>query len=181
MTIFLIESDQAIGKINGVTAVIVEADSSADAIALLNSQFAQDSSWTGATATALSSLADADFLGYTWTITLSGGSLTEPLFAEVIAGSIDDVGTGLRFACNAHPDIAAATYTDGTNVLEISEISDDIGDATVTLTVRRTGFDKEMTIFTGAIVHEGIAAAQLTVTLLNPTIAPTVFRRLKGA
>ena len=98
---------------------------------------------------------------------------------------MDEIGAKLVTALNATVSIAAAAYA--ANVLTVAAVGDGLGDHTLTMKVeppiindaggeRKSG-NEVMPGFVGAIVHEGIAAAVLTVDFpIDGYVVPTVIR-----
>lgn len=184
MALYLLELPKLGGgsRHDDVGAMVVEADSVADARLLASAQFAGDSNWSDATATTIATGVASDWQGFTYRVRIGGGA-AQTVEVDVsttggAAATIDGIGAALVTALNATPDIANALYTGATNTLTAAAIADGIGDATLTLEVTPPGASEPVAFLTGAIVDQGAAGADLTVVLTEPTAIPAVLRRL---
>jgi hypothetical protein len=170
---------------NGVDAFLVWAEDGADAKALAKAQAdgdASDAAWAAATATAAA--AGADLENWRLQIKISGGTVNETFtVAGAAAATVDTIGDLMVIALNANPTIANAAYA--TPNLTISSIADGIGDHTVKaywLPPLSASDWEDPTVsipgFLGAIVHEGIAGAVLTLALVPAAAIPNNLARL---
>ncbi len=189
MALYLLKNLTA-KTVKSANALIVSAESAALAKTFATAYFNGDSSWAGSTSVALTegTLDDsASMLGYKWTISIRGAAAqsANPLLEAVVTGSgtddLDALAAKLVTALNALPLIANAAYAAPN--LTLSSIADGLGDATVTVKVTSPSGDTSVdlsSLFTGAITHEGIAAAALVVALKADTVAvPVVLAEVK--
>lgn len=163
---------------DGVFSVITEADDLATARSLASAQFDGDSDWGNATATALTALA-VDYVGYIYKVKVSGdpavpgaADVASVSYTAIASDLIDDIGAALVLLLNATPSIAASIYTGATDTLTVAAIADAIGDHSIEVEVIPPGGATGIPELVGTIVDEGIAAADLTVVLENPTAIP---------
>ena len=97
-------------------------------------------------------------------------------YTAVASDTIDLIGAALVPLLNATSSIAASIYTAGTDTLTVAAIADAIGDHSITLEVIPPGGATGIPELVGTIVHEGVAAADLTVVLQDPTAIPAAIR-----
>ena len=160
------------GKTNDVNTVVVHSNTNvAASIRLIAAAMRNDpgSVWVDATVLTL-----PETLWTGWTMTVKIYDTDEDLVASVtdtglVADSnIDDMADRMVILLNALDLIAAAEYT--TPDLTVAAISDGIGDHTLVVTVNPPSSWEDQTItpagIVSTIVHEGIAAAVLTVALI---------------
>lgn len=176
MTAYLVKLDPASsGSVvleNGHNGIVVEAADVAEAREMAESAFGADAAyWAGATVTAI--VADPDFEDWTFHIRVSppvGAPVIDVSYVGVAADDLDEVGAALELACEASPLIVASTYTAATQLLEIAAIGDAIGDHTVEMfVIPPAGHMPGITTMEASKVHEGIAAAVLSVTFVADT------------
>lgn len=108
MAVFLLEVPTASGgrtSVNGVTLLLVEADSAAIARTMAAAQNAGDSAWSDAVATDIATLSAADYTGFRYEVTIGGdptvnGSLDmiKGVYTGVASDTVDLVGAGLAAA-----------------------------------------------------------------------------------
>jgi len=161
---------------NGKDKVVVSAESGAEALLVAKAavHLPSDAAWAAATATALAHVTDLE--GWRAKVTLStGGAVVETVTVTAASGDdFDDIGGDLVTALNATTSIANAAYA--TPNLTVAAIADGLGDHTLTVAfLPPTTWDDDTIEFSslfGAIVHEGIAGADVTV-VLNDVVAPT--------
>lgn len=166
----------------GAEGFVVFADSAASAISLCQAhgQFPSDASIAAATVTEVADA--ADLAGYrlrchlydpTTLVTVEDVTVT-----GVTVATIDTIAALMVIALNATTSIANAVYNAGTNVLTVAAIADALGDMAleVQFLPPTTANDPTVPILAGvgAIVDEGVAAADVTVTL-NQIATPTVY------
>lgn len=84
------------------------------------------------------------------------------------AATIDDICALMVTALNGTAAIAGASYSVG-NLLTCADAADSLGDNTLTVSLTLNGVDLQDLI--GAITHEGIAGAALTVQMATDAIA----------
>lgn len=186
MAIYLLKN-KAAKTVKNTRQLVVAAASVAHARIIAGAYFSGDGSWAEAEATTLASgtLDDAATMtGFIWKITITGAaaqvSPNQTLTAQVTgaaAADLDALAAQLVTALNALPLIANAAYNAGTGVLTLSSIADDIGDGTVKIEVYKDSVSKAniAALYTGTVVHEGIAGAALTVALVaDTTVTPAV-------
>ena len=121
-----------------------------------------------AAATVVENVARTDLEGAVMTVTVSAPTPISLSYTGIAADTVDEMGAAMVILLNADAQIAGAAYSAG-NLLTVSDIADNIGDATVTCTMVLDGL--ELSGFVGAITHEGIAGAALTVQLATDAIA----------
>lgn len=182
MAIYLLKN-KAAKTVKNTRQLVVAAASAAHARIIAGAYFSGDGSWAEAEATTLASgtLDDASTMtGFIWKLTISGGAAqtVDPLTVSVTgaaAADLDAVAAQIVTALNAAADIANAAYAAPN--LTISSIADGIGDATVQVEVYKDSVSKTnlAALYTGAITHEGIAAAALVLALVaDTTVTPAV-------
>lgn len=131
---YFVQVDPECGQtlIADADALVVYAESSADALAICKAKFGGSSPamWAGATATAIA--AGADMEGWRLRIAILDAS---PVIDVTVTGAasdtVDELGDDAVVALNAVAAIAGAAYDSGTNVLTIAETTDGLGDLTV--------------------------------------------------
>lgn len=168
-----------VSRVGDVKKMIVEADSAAIAKAMAASRFEGDSDWASATATDLSTLAAASLVGFRYEVKVGADPAAPGPDVVVVnhtatAQTVDQVGTALAAALNAHALIAGAAYDTGTNVLTVAAIADALGDRTLSVKVYPPGHAAPVTAMVSTFVHQGIEAAVLTCVLVAPTAFPKV-------
>ena len=180
MALYLLQN-RAAKTVKTTRQLIVQAVSAAHAKIFAAAYFDGDGSWADATATTLTAgtLTDASTMtGYVWKITIRGAaaqtSPNETLTATVTGAALADLAAmaaQIVTALNALPLIANAAYAAPN--LTISSIADGLGDATVTVEVYKDSVSTAniAALYTGAITHEGIAAAALVLALVADTVA----------
>lgn len=179
MALFLVKNTSA-PNVHQSNALVVAAETAADARVFAASHFNGDASWTDATVVALTEEtldASASQLGYVWQIIVTGaaGQTADPIVVSVTGTGTDDldaIAALLVTALNA-TEIDGAAYA-APNLTVAATPTDDFGDATVIVKVTppsgNTNADLE-SIFVVGITHEGAAAAALTVELPADTEA----------
>jgi hypothetical protein len=176
MTSYIVQLPAGSGGslLEGHNAIIVEAEDAADAKAAaathaaLSGVMNADSLttlWASATTTEIAA-SDAD--GHVLTCSFTGAvAQTETNiilpYTGIAADVMDDMGDGLVVVANLHAEIGSSAYDSMTQILIVAAIGDGMGDATLTCTYTVNGVEIPSAI--GAIVHEGIAAAVLSVVL----------------
>lgn len=186
MAQYLVQLDHAAQNqvmFNGVDTVVVEAADATEAREMAASQFSGDSDAVWAAATATLIVVDPDFEGWTFRVKVTapaGADLHDVSYVGVAADDIDEVGAAL--AALFVTAGLTATYTDATQVLEIADIADGIGDHEVTFSVIPPGgFTPGVTSMVASHVDEGIAAAILSMTFVADAPAiPKVTALLKA-
>lgn len=159
---------------NGHDVMTVFAEDGPDALACAGGHFDGDAEglWAVATATEIdvgTNLSPVvDSIGKTTNFVLKvdvrggNGDVTQPAHFEHVCGAAETYAgawAAMVVLINAHLDFANAAFA--ANLLTISTIGDDFGDHTVACTFEYGGV--AIPSFVGAIVHEGIAGAVLTV------------------
>lgn len=185
MALFLLELPDPKGsgtaQVDGVLAMIIEADSAGEARELASAQFGGDADWAQATATTVAAGVASDFEGFKYRVKIGGavqGDLDAVVaeYTAVASDTVDLIGAALVIALNASPLIAGAAYVSPT--LTAAAIADALGDRTLVLEVTAPDAPGLLPQLVGAIVDGGIAAAVLTVVLEIPTAIPALLRRL---
>jgi hypothetical protein len=179
MAIYLLKN-RAAKTAKNTRQLVVAAASLAHARVFAGAYFSGDGSWAEAEGTALASgtLDDASTMtGFIWKLTITGAAAqtgdNATLTAQVTGAAsadLDAVAAQLVTALNALPLIANAAYSAPN--LTLSSIADGLGDATVNVEVYKDSVSKTnlAALYTGAITHEGIAAAALVLALVADTV-----------
>ena len=167
--------------LNGDNAMLIEADDATDARAIVLALTANHEA-AGAWANETLVLVPSDDVGpltnpksaavQNWVLTMDiAGADTNATFVETgVAGdTFSDLLDKMVIQIDAHADITASTWA--TPLFTVAEIADDIGDHTLTVTWQLDG--TEIVSVVGAIVHEGIAGAVLTVTFGTGVTVPS--------
>lgn len=178
------------------SAMIVSAADAADAKVIAGVQYIGNSGgWSNATATLLAdvaSSADDALVGWVFEVTIltPAGAVLEQVSATGTAtdDTIDKIAALLVIAIDATDSVTASDYTG--QLLTVAEIADGIGDHTLTVTVKppvvndASGQQQNQPAaipgYIDTIVHEGVAAAVLTVefpvdTYVRPTVLADFF------
>lgn len=200
MTAFAVEIGSGEPGMKKADLFVVSAGTAADAKAICKDRFSgvAEEAWDSATVTTIADVASSAALalvGYTFNVVVRAPT-TEAILESVsftatsTDNTLDEIAAALVVLLNATSSIAAAS--ESSNVLTVAAISDGIGDHSLTMEVlppvltdasgiqenRRTAIPG----YTGAIVHEGIAGAVLTVDFAVdayavPTIYTTILKR----
>lgn len=203
MTIFLVqlaESDRITLR-NNVDAMVVSAADAANAKAACKGKFSGDAStaaWEAATVTTLADVASNAanaLVGWRFNVAVTSpaGALVVnvTVTGDATTDTLDEVGTALAVALNATTPIAGAAYDTATQTLKVAETTDGLGDHTLSVKVYAPLVSGEggqvsenfpIPGFVGAIVHQGVAAAVLSVvfpadTYVVPRVLATVQAR----
>jgi hypothetical protein len=165
----------------GSDGMIVFAGDAGDAKAIAQAEHAggdSDAAWAGATVTELVERTDLETFVFNILIEDGATIVSDNTYTGLAADQIDELGDAMVIVLNATAEIAASTYDDSTNILTVAAIGDGIGDHTITVTIKKNGTD--IPGMHGAVVHEGIGAAVLTVQLATDAIAnPQVYEEVK--
>lgn len=184
MAKFLVQFPDALNKVNGVNAMVVEADSAAIAKRLCAAQVGSDADWVAATATDLTAAFAADFTGFTYRIRIGaapdavGADIVDVSYVGVASDTVDLIGAALVTALNATAQIAGAAYNTSTNVLTIAETTDALGDHSVNVETIPNGAGGSLSDLFSTVVHQGASGDALKVTLVAPTAIPAVLAKL---
>jgi hypothetical protein len=166
---------------NGHDIMIVEAEDAADAVAVAAGHYDGDgnTAWTGAVATEIDVAADLSpvtnaagtITAYALRVTIVGDDLNQTFEHVATAGqSYADVFNAMVALLNADAVIAGAGFA--ANLLTVSDIADDLGDHTLTAEFTYGGV--AVPSFLGAITHEGIPGAVLSVASNAAPVLPLV-------
>lgn len=178
MSLYVVKNTSSSTSVKSTGSLIVAAESPADAREFAGSHFNGDSSWADAEVVALAEEtldASGSMAGFTWRISVTGGTgqTVDPIVVEVTGDSDDDLDdvmnklvtaidatemTGSNYASPPVLQVAEAAYNNG-DALMIVEVFSGSGDTLVNL----------QNIYTLAIIDEGIAAATLTLVVVNDT------------
>src|ERR1043165_5379797 len=117
MALYLLQRD-GISKVDGVKAMVVEANSSTEAKALANSWVDGDGGWSGATVTTLSAGQSADMEGWKYRImigktpafTVGHPDVVDVEYTAIASDTVDSIGDALVVLLNATSQIAGAAY-----------------------------------------------------------------------
>lgn len=162
--------------VNGIKQYIVECDSAAIAKELVIAQESADSTWSDSTAADVTTLSGTDYEGWKYTVAVTNVGTAE--YTGIASDTINDIGDALVIAANLLAGVSGSAYA--TPLFTFSSIGDGFGDETLSLTITppdvdgNTGNGTVTTGMVGAIVHEGIAGAVLTVVLTAQTAIPTI-------
>lgn len=171
MTAYLVKLDPASSDSvvleNGHNGIVVEAADAAEAKEMAESAFNADAAdWANAIVTAI--VVDADFEDWTFRIRISpptGAPLYDVSVVGTAADDLDEIGALFETAFDALG--LDSTYTEATQVMELAAIGDAIGDHTVEMfVIPPGGYLPGITTMEASKVHEGIAAAVLSVTFV---------------
>lgn len=175
MSTYVVTFDPSVnvGSRNGVQGAVVVANNVADAKALLDAKHGGDLdvNWDNATYTAFA--AGADLEG--WSLRVQVRDATGAVVAAdctvvgAPAATVDTIAALMVTALNATAPIAGAAYNAGTNVLKVAETTDNLGDQRVVVEfwppVGTLGQKVSVPGFIGAITHQGLSNAALSVAL----------------
>ena len=168
--------------VEGKDALIVSAESSAEAILAARAylHLPSDAAWTSSTPVLLAHV--TDLLGWRAKVSIydTAAALVHTVtVTAVTTDDFDDIGNDLVTALNALTGIAGAAYS--TPALTIAETTDTLGDHTVVFEFLPpiTWDDPTITFpaMYDTLVHEGSAGDALSISL-NDVIAPTVLYQL---
>jgi hypothetical protein len=176
--------------VNGADMMVVAAASEADAKAAAGAKYQQDSAWSDATVTELVDTttvsSETALIGYEFNVAVSGvGDVTVTGVADTL-DTLDEIGAALATALNGLDDIGNAAYNSTSQVLTVASGGggDDLGDKTVTVTVKAPGGDNDdlSSVFVDSITHEGVAGDALSVTFkADSLVLPQVLEVAKQA
>lgn len=188
MPAFLVELGAASGLTlkNGINAFVVFATDAADAKAISKSFIDGDNDAHIDNATVTQIVAGADLEG--WRLRVAVLNAVPPIDITVVgaaAATIDSIAALAVTALNATA-IDNASYSAASNILTVAAIADGLGDKTLTVEMLPPAASypgaKPIPSFVGAIVHQGIAAAVLTVQLAaDAAVIPKVLRGIRQA
>lgn len=166
----------------GHDAIVIGAESSAEALlaAKAHLHMPSDAAWAAATPVLLAQPTDLVGWRLKITITDTDDSVTETVTVTgVTVADFDSIGALAATALNLTTSIAGAAYS--TPNLKVAETTDALGDQTVTVEFLPPVTWNDPTIsfpaFYGAITHEGAEADALNV-VLNDVVTPTVLYEL---
>ena len=192
---YIVQLPAGVGRTlkNGNDAVIVYANSSteAKAMAKIALNIDADAPWSGATVTAIAAATDwADPVLWKFQVVLSNPATgVEVVNATVTSDStndtVDEIAALLVTAIDASGGAAVTpSYNSTSQVLKVAVIADNIGDhalecrAWPVITGGDTGINTGS--FFGTIVDEGIAGADVTVTLAaDAAVVPLFYSAFK--
>ena len=109
MGLFLLQQPAAGGesRVNGVGAMVVEADDAATARSLAAAQSVGDSTWSGSTSTTIAAGVLSDYEGFRYEVAVSGAALPSATkdfvsvsYTAIASDTVDLIGTGLEVALN---------------------------------------------------------------------------------
>lgn len=179
MALYLIELPDGSGvtRKDVYKAMVVEADSEAEAKEYAAAVFDGDSAW--ATATALATGAATDYEDWTYRVRVSDGPGDPDLVDVTVTGGsaddVDDIGDALVIALNATV-IDNASYS--TPTLTVAGAGDAIGDKTVAVEVIPPWGETPIASMVGTITDQGSSGDALTVVLEIPTAIPAVLKQV---
>jgi len=173
---------------DGANAAVVFAADADDAKSIIKANYTGDSNaaWDAATATEIAAAADME--GFRLRVAvLDADPVIDVTVTAAAADTIDDMGDDMVVALNALDAIGGAAYNDSTQVLTIAAGSgaDDLGDKAVVVellapTTMEGAGKAPIGGFVGAITDEGLATADLNVTLGADTVAvPALYAMVK--
>lgn len=192
MAAYLIQLKDSHPGLRKADALVISAADSANALAMAKAIFGEDSNaaWADATVTTLADVA-ANAPGLAgWRLRVKILNSTPPVDVTVTGtgtdDTIDEIGTLMAAALVALAlPVLTATYTAGTQVLQIAAIGDNLGDKKVEVEwyPPTTISDDPVPIpgLVSSIVDEGIAAAVLTATFAaDAYVAPKLYAKITG-
>jgi hypothetical protein len=157
---------------HGADAAVVFAASGAAALQRVAAQYPSDGDTWLTDGTATEIVADADFNGWTFRVTVhggTGGGGTDPFTAEFVGdatdNTIDEIAAQLVTLLNGATGIANAAYNATSNVLTAAGAADNLGDQKLSAEIIPPGAESGVASLVGTIVDEGSAGADLTVAL----------------
>jgi hypothetical protein len=164
-------AESGMNLVGGADVMVVFATSSTAAKEIAAAKYDSDGAcWAGATVTEI--VADTDFEGWTFVVTICSGcgtgndeSATFTYVGTAANNTIDEIAAQLVILLNAHADIAGAAYNTTTQVLTIAETTDGLGDQTVEVTITPPNGKSEIASLVSTLVHEGASSDALKVTL----------------
>ena len=191
MAFFLLELPTSSGqtRVDGTKAMLVEADSAAEARNLAAAEANGDANWSDSsvTITDVTTLSAADYLGVKWRITVrnpilggAAGIIEQVEYVGIASDTIDLAGAALVTALNATGSIAGALYTGASNTLTVAAVADNLGDKSLQVEVIFPSAEEGVPGVVGVIVDEGIVAAVLTVVLTDQTAIPKLMKQFKS-
>jgi len=157
-------------KVNGTRAVVVDAVDAAMARLLASSLYGEDSGWTDSTPVDLTAAFAATFVNFKYRFRVSGhagqpdildytytaGAETTDQAAASIVAALAAIGGPFVGAKYATPLLTPSVAAQG------------IGDHRLSVEITPAGSATPLASLVGAIVHNGIAAADLSVVLAIP-------------
>lgn len=170
---------------NAFHSAVVVAENSTDALAVLQSLYADTALW-GASATATAMIAGADLAGWKLRINIQSAILTLLGSVEVTgaaSATVDSIAALAVTALNAAGlGIANASYNAGTNVLTVAGAADNKGACKMEILFYPPNSEvKSIPGFVGAITHGGATGAALTVQLATDAYTvPGLTAKLKS-
>lgn len=191
MPAYSVVTDPAVsGKtlVGGADSMVVFAADATAAKEIAAAKYDGDGAiWSAATVTEI--VADADFEGWTFKISILSGLGTgndEPgtftYTGTATNNTIDEVAAQLVILLNAHADIANAAYNATTNVLTVAGAADGLGDQTVEMTITPPDGKSAIPSLVGTITDGGASGDALTIALpADDAVIPLVALTVKNA
>lgn len=167
MPAYLVTLDRSKGGrtlAKGADAMVVFATDATAALQACSAQFDGDGrAWLDdGTATAI--VAGTTWIGWLFTIRLSGGITVSQLGIDASSDTIDEIAALLVTALNATA-IDNASYNSTTNVLTVAGAADNLGAQKLFVEITPPGAKSPMPALVGTIVDGGVAGAAITVVL----------------
>jgi len=161
---------------NNCNTIVCWANTGSEAITLAGANFAGDSNWANATATAIVA---TDFSGYRFRVKIDGSTPDTPYLDVSVNGDATnktpDLLAGLMVtALNATGKVANAAYNSSTNVLSVAGAADGIGNKTFAIEFYPPGSETAVTSMFSSLVMGGSAGSALTATLPADAYTPPV-------
>lgn len=186
---WLVKTDPkaAVCRKNDVDAMVVVAETSADAIAISKSKTSGDVNglWDGATVTEMVVAADLE----AWTLhvlisTAAGAVVADCSVTGAASATIDSIAALMVIALNATTPIAGSAYNAGTQVLTVAQTTDNLGDHVVAVQFKPPAATHDNPIaIPGLVVSKvdaGLSTAALTVTFAGDSYTrPKVVGQVK--
>jgi hypothetical protein len=163
-------------RVEGVSSMVIEADSPEAARDRAAVEFDGDSSWDSAEALELE---DTEFYeGALFEIVLEG--LLSVSYTAQQGDTIDDIGDALAAALNARQPIQGAVHNSATHVLTIAETTDGLGDKTVGVRVTPAGAKRPLQAISGpvgTVTDKGLSSAALKVEFRDSGVPRVISRQ----
>lgn len=167
---------------NGHDRMVVEAATEADAIAAAQGYYKGPAGdvFSSATAAEITVATDmspvvndsGETVPYKLTVTVAGADVNATFeYESVEADTYQGMFTAMAAVINAHASIAGSAAS-STTLFTVSSIADDIGDHTVTASLV-LGDGPAIVSLLGAITHEGVPGAALTIAHTDAPVLPS--------
>lgn len=177
-TPYLVEALPSTPVVDGVTAAVVCANSSAEAYGMLAARFADaDARWTGGTVTSLATPPN-DWGGFTMRVLLTKTGQTS-IDVSVTGAAASNFATFVGLMVTALNATAIDGAAFSTDTLKVAETTDAKGDWTCQFWLTAPNGAELGDLYVSSITHQGSSGAAVTVALvangtLSRSVAPTL-------